>query len=79
MRTDNGNRETFRQKTAKKRFLVRPTQSLREAYGYSMILHPVRHLELSTDKGTKNACETADILRGSDTSDRKIFGEMTEM
>ena len=39
-------------------------QSLREAYGCSMILHPVRHLELSTYKGTKNVRETSDITRG---------------
>lgn len=38
-------------------------QSLREAYGCSMILHPVRHLELSTYKVTKNVRETSDITR----------------
>ena len=42
-----------------------------------MIQVTEKHLELSTDKGTKNARETADIVRGSDASDRKIFGEMT--
>lgn len=47
----------------KNRFLAKPMQSLREAYGCSMILHPVRHLELSTYKGTKNVRETSDIVQ----------------
>ena len=28
-----------------------------------MILLPVQHLELSTNKGTKKVCETADMVR----------------
>ena len=35
---------------------------LRIFYGYSMILHPIRHLELSADKGTKKVRETSDIV-----------------
>ena len=65
------------QKTSRKRPFAYSMRILRIFYGYSMIPHPVRHLELSTVKGTKNACETSDIVRWSDTSDRKIFGEMT--
>ena len=53
------------------------TVVLRWSYGGLMIQVTEKHLELSTDKGTKNARETADIVRWSDTSDRKIFGEMT--
>nr|DAH36532.1 MAG TPA: hypothetical protein [Caudoviricetes sp.] len=34
---------------------------LRIFYGYSMISYPVRHLELSTNKGMKNVRETSDI------------------
>lgn len=48
--------------TAEKRLLAKPMQSLREAYGYSMISHQVRHLELSTYKGTKKVRETSDIV-----------------
>ena len=48
--------------TAEKRLLAKPMQSLREAYGYSMISHQVRHLELSTDKVTKNVRETSDMV-----------------
>ena len=51
--------------TAEKRLFEKPMQSLREAYGYSMIPQPVRHLELSTDKGTKNVRETSDMVMGA--------------
>ena len=78
-----GFRETFsmgttekRTKNGRKRVYCVFTSSLLHVY---LFLAPIRHLELSTDKGTKNARETADIVRGSDTSDRKIFGEMTGM
>ena len=33
-------------------------------YGCSMISHPVRHLELSTYKGTKKVRETLDMVGG---------------
>ena len=55
------------------------TVVLRWSYGGLMIQVTEKCLELSTDKGTKNARETADIVSGSDTSDRKIFGEMKEI
>ena len=48
-------------KTALSEAYAKLTQSLREAYGCSMISKPVRHLELSTNKGTKNVRETSDI------------------
>ena len=40
-----------------------------------MILLPVQHLELSTNKGTKKVCETADmvmVLPTENTKDTKI-------
>ena len=64
---------TFR--TAVFRRKVGLTVVLRWSYGGLMIQVTEKHLELSTDKGTKNVCETSDIVRGSDASDRKIFGK----
>ena len=55
------------------------TVVLRWSYDGLMIHVAEKHLELSNVKGTKNARETADMVRESDTSDRKIFGEMTEI
>ena len=45
------------------------TVVLRWSYGGLMIQVTEKHLELSTYEGTKNACETSDIVRWSDTSD----------
>ena len=71
-----GFRETFgmettekRTKNGWKRVYCVFTSSLLHVY---LFLTSVRHLELSTDKGTKKVCETADIVRVSDISDRKI-------
>ena len=67
--------QTFRTSVFRRK--VGLTVVLRWSYGGLMIQVTEKHLELSTVKGTKNACETSDIVSGSDTSDRKIFGEMT--
>ena len=49
-------------KTCQKRPFAYSMRILRIFYGYSMILHPIRHLELSTYEGTKKSRETSDIM-----------------
>ena len=44
-----------------------------------MIPYPVRHLELSAYKGTKNVRETSDIVRGLPTESTKITKIKTYM
>lgn len=56
-------RETFDKKMTEN---DRKTSSLRPycvLTGCLLIPHPVRHLELSTYKGTKNVRETSDIVQ----------------
>lgn len=47
---------------------------------YLFVFYPIPirpNVKIDRNKGTKNVRETSDTVRGSDTSDRKIFGEMT--
>ena len=47
------------------------TVVLRWSYGGLMIQVTEKHLELSTDKGTKNVRETSDMVRGLPTESTK--------
>ena len=67
---DSENRETFRKKWPKmtdKTAENVPLRILCVFYGYFTVIlwfrHPVRHIELSTYKGTKKVRETSDMVR----------------